>query len=239
MKINAWLFATTLAAVTVVSAPVLATIEGKEPRPFEAQITIAPLVVVARMVEPLGTSIKAFKNVEKPFIEVYTHYLMAAQKVLKGTLKDNMFQIRSIGGESGNLRSKPVAKFEMGQVVLLALSPDVGKDPSGRERRGYVIVYQAQYPVRDEHVEVPTAEGTKRLSIDQVVRLIAQIETAERKRGEPAEVRFDVSAGGEGRTDEAPPSPQIRDAQRGEPLPKDRLREAKPNLRQTPKDMAN
>jgi len=208
-----------LLPVTVFSSPTFADIDGGAPRSLEVLLDSAQLVVIARPIETLRTTMKVFeKNVPEPFAEVYTHYQFVADAVLKGELGGQIFDVRVLGGRMQGVESKHVLEFEPDQELLLLLTPDSGKDPSGNSRKDYLIPYRAAYPIFDGSAEVRTARGHTTVPLERVKDVLAKLDAVRLQRivtsDEPNGGTDEVTNGEEGPMDlepAPPPSQKKRD----------------------------
>lgn len=159
------------ASFALLSAPasVCADTSLKKMPPFETLVQIAPVVVIARMEKVTGTSVARFtQSVKAPFSDVSTHYSFSVEKLIKGPLRGQTFELRVLGGEAQGVRTRPLVTFEPQQRVLLLLTPDVGKDLAGKPRTGYVVLHGASFALVGDNVQVRTSRGLETWSVNRV-----------------------------------------------------------------------
>lgn len=163
-------------AIVVLLGPCssLAYSELAEPPSFDVLLTSEPLVVIATMTGETRKSSKAFPAMDKDnpaYSEEYVHYGFELKESLKGELAKE-FEVRQIASDTDQ------PQYEAGRDILMILSPDVGKDADGSLRTGYLVSFGAHYPVVDDAIAVPSAEGTEARTIQSIRERLAEVAQA-------------------------------------------------------------
>lgn len=188
-------------AIGIFAPPALADSVLDRLPPFEARLEQAPLVVVARMVESVRTSIKAFRDAEEPFVEVYTHYLLKVDRVLKGDFEGDVLEVRVLGGSKNNFRTELRTEPPEEVPAVYLLSPDFGIDPAtGMPRETFVIIHDTVMPIRNKTAMLVTDDERRAIGLSALVDQIARTEREranEAQRGEPAYAQVPVDPGTE------------------------------------------
>lgn len=171
--------------------------------PFDARLAQAPLVVVGTMIEPVATSSKAFRDAREPFVEVYTHYLVKIDRILKGAYREETVEVRVLGGTKNNLRTERRSTLPEATPAVYLLTPDVGLDPStGRPRDTYVIVHDTVMPIRGNTATLENDGERRTIGLTALVDQIARQErerALRAERAEPAYAHVPVDPGSEAR----------------------------------------
>lgn len=142
---------------------------------FSELLETQPIVVIGQMFALVGKSSKFFEETSgedgvPAYTELYEHYGFELVELLKGTLS-SPFEIRIMAPGQSDV----VLSFEVGVPVLLVLAPDFGVDPQQLPRETHLLVYESQFPVVDDTIQVPTPSGDQTWSIQDVRDTIAKI----------------------------------------------------------------